>query len=148
MAGNRVDACVCGRWCRTGSHRTGAQASQGSEVAGTHHALEHPAAAMPQGLERRPPPTRMVVARHITPDREPPPPTHTVALPIMRQALERRLSPTRMVVARHTTRELVPSLQIHMARRHTIHPPPWRTTEQAATTAAPVQLQVPEPRAL
>ena len=139
-------------------------------------AVPPPATGIPQ---RAPMPT--VAAPHTPLDREPPLPTHTVALPIMRKGLEkttatnayggsathtagqgttasnvayggsclscgrgleRRLPPTHMAVARHITREVVPSPQIHMVRRHivhppptmgTIHPPPWRTTGMFAS---------------
>src|SRR5580704_15390243 len=122
-------------------------------------------AAVPPPTAGIPPrvPMLTVAARPIPPDRGPAPPTHTVALHIMRKDLERRLLRTPTVVARHITPEVVPSLQIHLARRPTvtpttavhmarpiihllptmaiIHPPRWRTTVQAATTAALVQLQ-------
>ena len=93
-------------------------------------------------------------ARPTPPDREPPLPTHMVALPIMRKGLEPRLPPTHMAAARHITPDTAPLLRIPLARQlmhiirplpimHIIHLLPRPTTEQRATTAALARLRVP-----
>ena len=59
-------------------------------------------------------PMLTAVAQRTPLDREPLPPTHMVALRIMRKDLEKQLRPTHMAVARHTPPDREPPPPTHM----------------------------------